>query len=789
MEIRSSSIEQLKSAFGFISKLQFKDEVAADASETDASMEESAIAIAAFLKADGNSEDTRKAILGRYKELNPYYKELQDNYGVNPIMARLARDMDILYQDETLIANNKFLQYYREIYKECLVFFYATNYTKAYASEPNYRRWCLLAINLMTYIRLMNKFLEDPYDLEVMSPEIIDSFLNSFGIPYFRNLPYRYKKNIASNLNRLVTRKGTDNVIIDILDIFGFSDIDVFTYYLAKYEYRTEREGLRSERVINPRFLSHNIREKSLSQAIRKGVHRTHAYDVVIESDPLWKASKEEVASAEFDYVQTKYFSIESGFELAKETTSTIYLLNLIREIRSKYNTRDFLELHVPKISSSKVKLEDLIILLQVLTCDFYGMDDAIPQENTLPLMYSYLGQETKASTDITRSLYEDVDSMLLSNLPKTSKFDLTTTLNTYKRNEQIRKKVEQEMRITTDWKRYSKLKAFALTKFVQSVPNTEFNRYTTYSEYLGSRDINLLYYIREIRRISDSKKRIERLKNDIVLISDTIKEYIGGEFELVLGSATISIISEYIREVINVFKAFTVQLRDLDIFIIVREDISHRLFDEFVPKAYYRLNEVLELSDYGKFTGKLPLREYNRHGDVYKSPYAYFKASTTKSYREYLLRKARWFKEDKKPLRDRSAFAYSYSVHEKKRYGERWLEHSIMRPLEIKKLAVEGIPKSALIVHSYARKNDKLQVKQNSYGVKETSLRLRETALSYHKVRSSDKMVFKDDFLGRKTLNPSSELTLSDSTLSKERFEGVREGKRVIDHFVIRRK
>ena len=98
----------------------------------------------------------------------------------------------------------------------------------------------------------------------------------------------------------------------------------------------------------------------------------------------------------------------------------------------------------------------------------------------------------------------------------------------------------------------------------------------------------------------------------------------------------------------INVFKAFTVQLRDLDIFIIVREDISHRLFDEFVPKAYYRLNEVLELSDYGKFTGKLPLREYNRHGDVYKSPYAYFKASTTKSYREYLLRKARWFKEDK---------------------------------------------------------------------------------------------------------------------------------------------
>ena len=44
MEIRSSSIEQLKSAFGFISKLQFKDEVAADVSETDASMEESAIA-------------------------------------------------------------------------------------------------------------------------------------------------------------------------------------------------------------------------------------------------------------------------------------------------------------------------------------------------------------------------------------------------------------------------------------------------------------------------------------------------------------------------------------------------------------------------------------------------------------------------------------------------------------------------------------------------------------------------------------------------------------------------
>lgn len=344
-------------------------------------------------------------------------------------------------------------------------------------------------------------------------------------------------------------------------------------------------------------------------------------------------------------------------------------------------------------------------------------------------------------------------------------------------------------MKVTTDWKRYSKLKAFALTKFVQSVPNTEFNKFATYSEYLGSRDINLLYYIREIRRISDSKKRIERLKNDIVLIGDTIKEYIGGEFELVLGSATISIISEYIREVINVFKAFTVQLRDLDIFIVVREDISHRLFDEFVPTAYYRLNEVLEVSDYGKFTGKLPLREYNRHGDDYKSPHGYFFLRTNKPFKEYLLRKARWSREDKKPFKDRTAFGYSYSVHEKKRYGEHWVEIGKMRPLEVKKLVIRGISKSNLKGISYAVKRDNLHIKQNLYGIKETSLRLREVVLSYQKTSKSDKMTFKDNFLGRKILNPSSQLILSDSATSKERFEGVREGKRVIDHFVIRRK
>ena len=89
MKTPSSSLDQVKTIFGFINRLQFKDEIAADAAETTESAMESANYIAACLRSDTNTEEVRKIIIDSYVEKNKYYKALLDDYGVNPFVADL----------------------------------------------------------------------------------------------------------------------------------------------------------------------------------------------------------------------------------------------------------------------------------------------------------------------------------------------------------------------------------------------------------------------------------------------------------------------------------------------------------------------------------------------------------------------------------------------------------------------------------------------------------------------------------------------------------------------------
>lgn len=627
MKTPSSSLDQVKTIFGFINRLQFKDEIAADAAETTESAMESANYIAACLRSDTNTEEVRKIIIDSYVEKNKYYKALLDDYGVNPFVARMTKDLDIVYQDINLISRNKFLEYYREVYKESLVFFYTTSYTKAYLSDSNYRNFCLMTINMMAFLKLIGKFLEDPYDLEIMPVDVLDSFLNSFGIPFFRHIPYRYKKIIAKNLNSLVTKKGTDQVILDILEIFGFKDIDVFTYYLVKTQDYTDGLGLKNERVVNPRFFSHSLKEDSLHSAIKKGVHRVHDFNTIVEKDPHWIASKEEVASVDFDYVESKYFSIETGFDLSREAIASVYLLNLIRQIRIEYPSSDMMQLDVPQLSTNKLFLEDLIVLLQVITLEYYGMEDIVPSGGAIDYMYQFKDHEDVDTISLTDELYPGHEGkMYLGDMRSTGTFSMANTLVVYDRNEEIRKHMEEEIATETNHERLNKLRDLYRIKFIQSATNDVFSDFKTYTDYLRSKDISLGYYLDTIRAYTDEDIKKQRLQDDIVTFTDLIKEYVdesnNRENELILGTNTITIISSYIRQVIEVFKAFTVTLQNLDIFIIINEKMSHRVVDYMGENAFMKIGlefGQLWLTDQPIFNNRRNLEDINKKGDIHQ--------------------------------------------------------------------------------------------------------------------------------------------------------------------------
>lgn len=591
MRLTTSRVNTVTQAVDFICELVFKDEIKGFEAETQESAYNASIYISAILKTDNLTEPERERIISNYKETNPYFKELQDKYKIEPHISRLAKDMDIIFQPEATVLRFPYLYHYRTIYKKCLQAFYVTSYSPAMIQKANYREFCLLSVNMMALLHLLNRWLETPFDIDIMSEENIDKFMYSFGISFFKSLPFKYKQLIARNLNRLISNKGTDKVIIDILEIFNFKDIDIYKYYLARKATNsvignTETSDYRLNKERDTYFIAHKITIPSLSIAIKNNDYKKFAYERIAESDPHWQVQKHEVTNLDFDYVQTKYFSIETGFELGAESMNTILLLNLLRRIRQDYPNKEFLSIISNIISETNlVQLEDIIITLQILTCEYQGVVDEIHYDvESITGVYDFAKVDNPV---INQKLFEDnplligdVSAITMRNLNQVPLYDSDTVRDIVAQNTKVKGNMESYMKQETNYQKFKRLRNAYNGKFIQQLSYKLFKPHNTYTEYLSTRNNDLYTMVENIRAISDPEERQRTLEEAISNLSD-VSNTVLDKFGLFFSSTSLNIIVGYMRRVILAFKSFTVSLNDLNVFIVIREQYTTKLLDE----------------------------------------------------------------------------------------------------------------------------------------------------------------------------------------------------------------
>ena len=591
MHLTTSRVATVTQAVDFICACVFKDEIKGFDAETQASALNASIYISAILKTDNKTDPEREVIINSYVELNPYFKELEDNYKIPPYSSRLAKDMDIIFQPEAMILRFPYLYHYRTIYKKCLQAFYVTSYSQAMVQKPNYREFCLLSINMMALLHLLNRWLETPFDIDIMSEENIDKFMFSFGISFFKNLPFKYKQLIARNLNRLISNKGTDKVVIDILEIFNFKDIDIYKYYLARKATMgvigdTETTDYRLNKERDTYFIAHKITIPSLSVAIKNNDYKKFTYDRIADADPHWQVDKHEVVALDFDFVQTKYFSIETGFELGAESMSTILLLNLLRRIRQDYPNTEFLSIISNIISETNpAQLEDIIITLQILTCEHQGVVDEINYAiEGIVGVYDFAKVDNPAINQQlfidNPTLIGDVSNITLRNLNQVPLYDSDTVRDIVAQNTKVKSNMESYIHKETNYQKYKRLRNAYNGKFIQDLSYKLFKPHTTYTEYLATRNTDLFNMVERIRGITDPVERQQVLEETISNLTDVANTVLD-KFGLFFGSTSLNIIVGYMRKVILAFKSFTVSLNDLNVFIVIREQYTTKLLDE----------------------------------------------------------------------------------------------------------------------------------------------------------------------------------------------------------------
>ena len=607
MKLQETTLDDVNGIVDFITELVFKDALKADALETQESAAHASRYLSAYLGNDDNSQVDRQLIIANYVELNPYYKELYDLHEIPYHASRLARDLDIIKQPIFVASVAPHLAYYRSIYGTCLTAFYATSYSKAMENKENYREVVLMAINLMAFLNLCAKWLENPFDIDLMNDKQVDKFMASFGIPFFNEMPSTFKRRIAKNLNRLISAKGTDQVVVDILDIFDFKNINIFKYYLGKSvadsagaSVDPTASNYLTSVSTSMQFLSHNIRIPSLSTAIKTNKYRKTAFDSFVSRDETWRATKEEVSQVDFDYVQTKFFSIETGFDISAESISTMFILNLIKRIRRTYPQKEFMKITARSISSTDVAIEDVILTLQVLTNEYHGIVDTIDYSATaMAKVYEFARIDNALmNTELFASSGLAADFYTLTNMNSVGVYDKNAINTITVQNLKVHENMKQLMRQETNYKRYKKLRDAYNFKFLQSLNYDLFGGAPTFSAYLETAAPSLYAVIAEVRGLRDTNPEAFRslLNNRITELTDIISEYLSN-FSVILGASSLSIIAQYLFKVVNTFKSFTVELRDLDIFVIAREDYLHRLMDSVEMTTELSLTETININ------------------------------------------------------------------------------------------------------------------------------------------------------------------------------------------------
>ena len=176
-------------------------------------------------------------VLSRIILENPtekYLNYLEKERRIPIQVSRRARPFSILYIKRDR-SKQGVSDMFIGMYNQCSEYVQERFYEEAYKhNSPYYDGFIGLFIISMTIQRYITNYFHKFINRDFYDKDIIKLFLESYGIPYYDEIPLPYMQKVAKNLNRLLMYKATDKVFTDIFRIFDLDNIDIYNYVLFK---------------------------------------------------------------------------------------------------------------------------------------------------------------------------------------------------------------------------------------------------------------------------------------------------------------------------------------------------------------------------------------------------------------------------------------------------------------------------------------------------------------------------------------------------------------------------
>lgn len=532
-----------------------------------------------------------------------YLKYMSDN-AIDIYKARKALEFQILYIPT--VSNNELMDRWNTKYEQNRMYTIKTYYSDAYKLYSDYyNNFIIVFIILQTMIDIISEVQEFIARRDIFDDRSIRYLFESYGIPYYPEIPRVYQLAMVKNINTLLKWKASTKNMIDICSLFGFDEIDIFRYYLLRdrrikldedhdatnddYQFHYKQiQNENGETITVPdndknyelKFVRCPIEDKVDNYLKDKTAYED--YDIITNQDEFWdgKSDHGDIKSAildqEFSWTRTKYISIDTLYDLSEMCFDLPYFINMLVDDTL---LEDYLYIKIPTIKNNhQFRVNDIFVYLMAVTYIYHGFEDKIMQTNTQVLSilgFNFHVDMSEVAEDIFNRYYytlEDVGAEDFD-IPNAEITSFDRLLQIFRTNKNIWKIACNGM-INADNKRiYDCYKKIYESCYIMDYTTTFFTLQDgtvaeTYTDFLKERDYVLYESLVDLRSYVDETALRRAISDIIIEIVYVLNEYMDSkEFKYVFSkfpAASGDYIRTFMLKIVNFFKSYKVHLLDI---------------------------------------------------------------------------------------------------------------------------------------------------------------------------------------------------------------------------------
>ena len=544
--------------------------------------------------------------------------------------ARRALNYEILFIGTTNPENigldfKKFYAMAREYFMSSL---YNPNLQMTYKYYDNFIGFSII---VMAIERLFCSVFKQGITRDFYDTQLIRYLFDSYSIPYLEELTLSQMKLLAKNLNIFLNLKSSNKVIFDIVKIFGFSNIDIYKYFLVKTPKidsvtklpiqatkkvlgmdGTMVEKPDYDRMFDLYFQKVNLKADDTSAAMEDKAERV-SYHTLVDGDIYWVDDEEvrtKMYEAKYNYIETKYLSMDVIFRLTEIMYEICHTFRMIIDNRDEFAK---VTVHLPRISNKNHDLFSVVVFICAAFCKKYRFKGEIPLNPTgitTVLGFNFKRDLPKLAREIEAD--KNLDNSMIRYLINTGVNNARDVDRIYRNIRDLKNFITSQAIKTTDidvYHAYQKLyKSILVTEDIDKIyAKSDGVPAKTWGELLENINPELALFLSEIDG-SDSANLDEVMRTCLYQI-----ENLSEAFKYLHNAANSNTLFSALIRLITFFKSYTVDFafagvrytfddRYLNLIKILDEhnmeihgefsDNLHALYADVISRAEINLNE-----------------------------------------------------------------------------------------------------------------------------------------------------------------------------------------------------